>query len=430
MRFSNSLSILAICVLSTTPFSADSLNIRLLGRFTATSPEGLIVVEDRAFVANSSGGLQVLDVSDPGHPSELGYLFLPGNATGVCRVGDNIGVACSDNTFRILDASDPSDIDSIGTFLSGSAVHKCCSIGDTVYLNGGAFSVVDCSTPGAISGIGVFPDVFDHSRFAVAPPYAYLAEKNYGLSVVDISDPSLPVGAGRYFALEEYIRGVAVGRRGRIYLAANSGVFVLEWSGDSLAEIGFWASPDDAHDIVVDGIYAFVVCGSAGLRILDISDPADIVEVGYYVLGSECTDIFLDYPVAWVTGLWARVNAMDISPFAPVGEVCPRPENFVLKAYPNPFNSAVTISVAEGLVPSRIEIFDIAGRLVEPFCPLDISPVRGDTEPVPLKKGDSFTWSPAHSLPSGVYLVRARFAPDGPTARLTDQITKRVVYLK
>ncbi|MCD6501661.1 hypothetical protein J7L01_03595, partial [bacterium] len=40
------------------------------------------------------------------------------------------------------------------------------------------------------------------------------------------------------------------------------------------------------------------------------------------------------------------------------------PNSFSLSAHPNPFNSAVRISVGEGLRPSRIEIFDIAGRMV------------------------------------------------------------------
>ncbi|MCK5843108.1 MAG: hypothetical protein KAG97_00285, partial [Victivallales bacterium] len=44
------------------------------------------------------------------------------------------------------------------------------------------------------------------------------------------------------------------------------------------------------------------------------------------------------------------------------------PSDFLLSAYPNPFNSAVTISydcsVGEGLAPSRVEIFDFAGRMV------------------------------------------------------------------
>jgi len=99
---------------------------------------------------------------------------------------------------------------------------------------------------------------------------------------------------------------------------------------------------------------------------------------------------------------------------------------------PNPFNSAVTISVdapvGAGLRPARVEIFDLAGRRIETLRPSATSLVKGGTEPVPLNKGDVaqrqgvYIWQPDATLGSGVYLVRAKFGDEN--------ITKRVVYLK
>ena len=101
-----------------------------------------------------------------------------------------------------------------------------------------------------------------------------------------------------------------------------------------------------------------------------------------------------------------------------------KPEAFAISAYPNPFNSAVSIIVdchsRENGNP-EIEIYDINGRIVTPTTPLD----RGEHGKSPLSKGDLgglFVWSPAPSLGSGVYLVRATVGEQ--TA------TRRVVYLK
>ena len=91
------------------------------------------------------------------------------------------------------------------------------------------------------------------------------------------------------------------------------------------------------------------------------------------------------------------------------------PTELELSVYPNPFNSAVKISVGEGLVPSRIEIFDINGRIVEDLSPLKI----GVT---PEATGCVLVWKPEASVASGVYLVRAKGADN--------EITKRIVYLK
>jgi len=92
------------------------------------------------------------------------------------------------------------------------------------------------------------------------------------------------------------------------------------------------------------------------------------------------------------------------------------PSSFSLSTYPNPFNSAVTISAPEG---AEVEVFDVNGRKIveSPLAPLN----KGGAECNEV--GGSFTWTPDETVGSGVYLVRARFE-GGETA------TKRVVYLK
>jgi len=101
------------------------------------------------------------------------------------------------------------------------------------------------------------------------------------------------------------------------------------------------------------------------------------------------------------------------------------PEEYEISVFPNPFNSSVRIAVeGECDSPMQIEIYDVAGRLVTeitPPAPLD----RGEYGKSPLSKGDLgglFVWQPAPSLPSGVYLVRARAGEES--------VAKRIVYLK
>ncbi|HHS49636.1 MAG TPA: hypothetical protein ENN07_00775 [candidate division Zixibacteria bacterium] len=116
------------------------------------------------------------------------------------------------------------------------------------------------------------------------------------------------------------------------------------------------------------------------------------------------------------------------------------PHEFAIRAYPNPFNSALTISiegVGAGLAPASIEIYDVSGRRVaclgsarQPDGTVGArhaSPATGRIHASPTTY--EFTWQPSPSLPSGVYLVRARFdsaqRPGGGRAA-----AKRVVYLK
>jgi hypothetical protein len=114
----------------------------------------------------------------------------------------------------------------------------------------------------------------------------------------------------------------------------------------------------------------------------------------------------------------------ELDAFVHESSAMPR-EYAVLHCYPNPFNSAVRISVGEGLVPSRVEIFDISGRRIETLRPSATSLDKGGEENTLLFKGGqggSFTWTPDESIGSGVYLVRAKVSGES--------VTKRVVYLK
>ncbi len=110
------------------------------------------------------------------------------------------------------------------------------------------------------------------------------------------------------------------------------------------------------------------------------------------------------------------------------------PTDLVISAHPNPFNSAVTISLdgaaichsresgnPEGV---RVEIFDLAGRIVETLRPSATTLEKGGQE-IQILEGGSVLWTPAPSVGSGVYLVRVGFGPSDVKAA-----AKRLVYLK
>jgi len=199
-----------------------------------------------------------------------------------------------------------------------------------------------------------------------------------------------------------------------------------------------------------------------GFSILDIDDLADIHEVAYYMDTDSqfyCTQFAMKdtvlyavaHPAAGECRLYMFHVADSVASSIDENPPSAKPEAFEISAYPNPFNSAVTIAldipVGDGSpVPISVEIYDVNGRRVatvtEPVeVPVGVEATVGrlakDTSTssvsvfAPLTKGGqggSYIWSPAPSLPSGVYLVRARFD------RLSDQsgceMSRRVVYLK
>jgi len=92
-----------------------------------------------------------------------------------------------------------------------------------------------------------------------------------------------------------------------------------------------------------------------------------------------------------------------------------RPEGLTINAYPNPFNSSVVITAPAG---TEIEIYDLRGRVVWERSP-DLDNRHQEMSPT----NRTFIWQPDQSIPSGIYLVKAR-TEDG------QQITKRIVLIK
>lgn len=148
-----------------------------------------------------------------------------------------------------------------------------------------------------------------------------------------------------------------------------------------------------------------------GNMVYDEGEPS-----GYYSMPLIGLDIVL------VTGNVSSSGIdITISPAA-VGEN-ELPENFEINAYPNPFNSAVTIEAPAG---AEIEIYDVAGRKVEeilqPHTELvePLGSVRAN--PSLTSSGGAFIWRPDETVESGVYFVRATSGRQA--------VTERVVYLK
>jgi hypothetical protein len=87
------------------------------------------------------------------------------------------------------------------------------------------------------------------------------------------------------------------------------------------------------------------------------------------------------------------------------------PEISEISVAPNPFNSAVKISINGCKTPLRIEIFDITGKFITA-----LSPLRGTIE------GTTAVWTPSPETASGVYFIRINNAGG--------KIEKPVVFIK
>ena len=104
-----------------------------------------------------------------------------------------------------------------------------------------------------------------------------------GVYILDVQDPS-PVkisdirtrGIVRGLFYDSFLE--------RLYIAdAHAGLRVIDISNPSNpVEVGYYDTPGYAWDVAVSGSYAYIADGISGLRVIDISNPSNPVEVGYY----------------------------------------------------------------------------------------------------------------------------------------------------
>ncbi len=162
--------------------------------------------------------------------------------------------------------------------------------------------------------VGSWGSPGDAQAVVVAGGYAYLADGNEGLWILDISDPSKPVPVGHYDT-GGHANDVAV-IKGRVALIADGtkGVRIVDISQPTRPrEVGAWVMVNDARSVAVKGNYAYVSDLFFGLHILDISQPIEPKEVGSYHSPGSALAIAVEGDYAFLADGPKGLRIVDIS---------------------------------------------------------------------------------------------------------------------
>jgi hypothetical protein len=144
----------------------------------------------------------------------------------------------------------------------------------------------------------------------VSGNYAYVADVNDGLQVVDISVP-VPARVGNIRPGD--VVGVAV--RGQYaYLATGSiGLLVIDVSNPLfLSVVGTANTPGSANQVAVAGNYAYVADDLAGLTIVNVANPTAPVITTSLDTG-EVLDVVVEGTYAYVAARGRGLQVIDVS---------------------------------------------------------------------------------------------------------------------
>jgi hypothetical protein len=279
---------------------SDPADPVVLGVYSTPADVGSVhVVGGRAYVGDSIMGMYIADVDGATPLDWRGHIAVPGQVRSIDVVGDQAYLAytaiyTSGAGLQIIDVSDPASPTLKSNLAIQSQVWQVQVAGDLAFMAAGdSLKVVDVSdsiSPTIVSSL-VMPQGARALR--VVGDVAYVADGS--LQVVDVADPAHPQLMFAGGPCCDDVQSLEV-VGDRVYMTRGGIGHGGSWGAISIVDVGTpsnptflgeYPSPSNiwsvAQDVqLVDNIA--IVAESERLVSLDVTDPANIREVGSYRL--------------------------------------------------------------------------------------------------------------------------------------------------
>jgi choice-of-anchor B domain-containing protein len=336
-------------------------------------------------------GTSILDITDAPAVREVAFIPGPTSTWKDIKTYRTYAYVVTESSggMQILDLSQLPDTVTLASTYTGFQTSHNISI-DTaramLYAEGNgpgpgtepvrALSLSDPVNPVQVSAFGVeCHDIFARNGTV------YVSEGNsHSIGIYDLSTPSAPSFIARFtIPTNGYVHNAWPTEDGR-YLMTTEETFgrtVKLWDIDRIDSVQltgqYLASAAMAHNTHIKGHYAYISHYAQGLRIVDISDPANIVEVGHYDtfsgsgLGAWGAFPFFSSGKVLVSDVETGLYVVNFPGGATsAGRMASIPGTYRLgNNYPNPFNPSTTITFE---IPHagqiRLTVLDLLGRKI------------------------------------------------------------------
>ncbi len=299
---------------------SDPANPVRLGSYdTPKNALGVAVADRVAYIADAAGGLQVIDVTNPRKPALLKAYTPPAAATLAISVAARKAyLACGTTGIVVLDVTDPRKPAQLTIYDTPGSVSDVKVIGETAYVADGSTGllVLNVSNPRDITPIYTAAGAWSAEEVAMQGNTVYVLGNNE-LRILDASDLTSPGTLGT-FAVPAYITDMRVSADGRFGYLAGDGFWVVDLL-DPLLPFPLGKCPlpyADGVRLFPNGYSVYAATGGAGLKIIDVRDPANPAVSAEYLLRAPVRDVFAVGDHAYV--LADRLRILDVSnPAAP-----------------------------------------------------------------------------------------------------------------
>jgi len=270
----------------------------------------------RVTVAGMKEGFHIIDTDNPVPPPVLASMATPGDATGVFLVGEALYVCDGVGGIQVVDVGDPGApriVDAVIDYRNSR--HLAVQDGVAFVANGAGQSVgfLDVTDPFAPQPIGLLGAGAE--RVAVKDSVLLLAQMFGGVSVYRVDG----------MAGAEFIENVGTGGvASDVAIYKSHAVVANGYSGLMIIDISVPASPrilgslplNGATGICIVDHYALVASGAGGVHIVDIESPATPVYVTGLTLPGRAMSVSVTGNTAYVASGVAGVHVVGIRDIA------------------------------------------------------------------------------------------------------------------
>ena len=263
-----------------------SAPVRIGGGEVEGLPRGGIYADGNyVYIASVADGVQIFDITNPSSPVIVANCLLDPNSFcwNSAKTSNYIYAALNEGGMAIVDITIPEFPFVANTY--NDVVYGVAESDGLVYVVSYNFglNILDISDPSNIIVKGTCSIPGFPYRVQVVGDYAYVSNSDQagdgGINVIDISNPESPTLVTTYSGVAQYIAaaGNSIG-----FTGSNMACTILDISVPTQPMLGnIFPIPNFISDIYVDGNYAYT--GNNGFRVFDITDKTNPIQVGYNV---------------------------------------------------------------------------------------------------------------------------------------------------
>lgn len=330
------------------------------------APEQLQLVGDRAYVIQLLGSLLEVDLSAPRSPRLLAKVELPppSKAMSVAVAG---GIACAVTTHGLVtfDLGDGGAPRVVGDVHWPGLITGLDAAGDLVFAAdsaSGILNAVDSARGGDPQVLGWEP-IDSAYDVTTMDGLAYVAANDSGLAVVDVHRPD----AMRRLFGPSHVQPVGVLDAPRDLRVVGNTAYVATWTGGlAVFDVATWGLPQRLGQVrtggraqnvsVMDG-HAYLAANNAGLLVIDVAEPRAPRLVSTIDAGGDAYGVFAASGLVYVAGS-AGLSVLDASD--------PTRLRRLGVAATHPFGSAMDVAVVGNLAyvaaTRALLLYDVTDR--------------------------------------------------------------------